>query len=113
MAYINARGAELAIDAMASADINRSCQVLSDGSALDITGGAIYAVVKDAEANPITVGTYTQTITSASDGEFSLKIPKAVMTGKEDQDLSYEVRMVLADVDTPLLHGSINILESV
>lgn len=112
MTLLNSRGEYMPINAMASSDVNHSVEVKSGGSALDITGASLYLVVKDAQkSNPI-VGTYEQTITDAANGLFTLNIPKSVFTGKEDEDLSYELRMVLAGEDVPFAHGPINILET-
>lgn len=110
MAYINGRGAYIAFDVMASADLTRSMAVTSDGSPTDLTGGSVETVVRDDRAG--TIGTYQQTITDETGGLITFSIPKAAFASREGEQFSFETKAAIGGVDVPLLHGELNIFEA-
>lgn len=114
MAYINGRGAYVAFDAVASSDLTRSVAVTSNGVATDLTGGSIEAVVRDSTGNTssIIVGIYAQIITDVANGLWTFKIPKTSFGNHIGEELSYEIRLIISGVDTPLMHGEISIFEA-
>ncbi len=112
MAYLNARGAYLKIDVVASSDMERSAQITNSSVASDITGNSITVVVKD--DNKGKIGSYAQTITTAASGEWTFKIPKAAFYEQEGEEMSYEAYMTTAaGVEIPLMWGEIDIYEKV
>ena len=118
MAYLDARGANLDFDVAASVGIKRSAAVTADGSAYDLTGCTILAVVKDDKDQASdyggeygTVLSYSQTITTAASGLWTFAIPAAAFRNKEGGRLSYEVQLTNGENDPCIMWGYLNVLE--
>ena len=112
MANTNARGVQNNITATASGDIVKSMAFTAAGVAVDLTGQTIDVIVKDDDGSADK--TYPQTITNAAGGLFTLKIPKAAMTGKEGEELSYELLKTDASGNiVPYMYGEIQVFETV
>lgn len=123
MSYIDARGAQLDIDAAASVGIFETMSVTSDGSARDLTNETITVVVKDDSERGSDYGrdyegadgshsTYSQTITDAAGGLFNFEIPASEFALKEGGRLTYEMYLTTsAGKRLGLMFGYLNVLE--
>ena len=113
MTFINARGAYLKFDVVASSDLTRSCQIVNEGTPVDISGGKITTVVKDKDQEGI-IATLAQTINGPATGEWTFQIPKQFFKDYEGDEMSYESFLTPAGgVDTQLLWGELDIYETV
>lgn len=108
MSTTNARGAYLAIQAAASADIVKTIAFTAASVARDISASSFKAVVKDDDG---TDKTYAQTITDGANGEVELNIPKAALSKKEGECLTYEFIETISGNEICRMHGSIEVFE--
>lgn len=118
MTQIDARGAQIDFEVAASVGIKRDMAIKQGGSAFNLAGYTITAVVKDDRDQARDYGgedgsetTYAQNIVDAAVGTWTLRIPHTEFTNKEGGRLSYEAFMSDGSNRTGLLWGYINVLE--